>query len=451
MAKRPAGLIYGVEDRPAWPVLCLLALQHIMLISSTLVLPIVLVSEIGGSPIEIRSVVALSMMSCGLGTVVQALRLPGIGSGYLCPNLVGPNFFAASMGAAWAGGLPLMRGMTIAAGLVEAIFARLLPRLSFLFPTEITGLVVFMVGVGLVPLGTSKFVHVEYPGEPIRDTSLLVAAITLALMVGINVWGGKRLKLYGVLIGIVAGYGMSLLAGLLTGTQFQDVAVAPWIGLPGYPGMWQISFSWSLLPGFAIVSICGALKTFGNLVMAEKANDDDWRAADLRRVSGGLMADAVSVTASGLLGGVATDTSASNVSLSAASGATSRWIAYAVGALLVLLGFSPKLAAVLSVVPTPVAGAILVFVICFMILSGLQIIVTTRPDTRKIFVIGIALTFGLSLDILPGLYAQVGPWLRPLFGSSLTLTVVLAVILNQLLAFGARPSDPPEAPPVADG
>src|SRR6185312_1223099 len=42
MAKRPAGLIYGVEDRPAWPVLCLLALQHIMLISSTLVLPIVL-------------------------------------------------------------------------------------------------------------------------------------------------------------------------------------------------------------------------------------------------------------------------------------------------------------------------------------------------------------------------------------------------------------------------
>jgi len=105
---------------------------------------------------------------------------------------------------------------------------------------------------------------------------------------------------------------------------------------------------------------------------------------------------------------------------------------------------------VLSVIPTSVAGAILVFVICFMILSGLQIIVTTRPDTRKIFVVGIALTFGLSLDILPGLYAQVGPWLRPLFGNSLTLTVVLAVILNQVLAFGARPKDPPDAPPVAE-
>ena len=167
MAKRPAGLIYGVDDRPPWSALGLLALQHIMLICSTLILPIVLVTEIGGSAAQVRSVVALSMMACGIGTIVQSMRFAGIGSGYLCPNLVGPNFFAASMAAAWAGGLPLMRGMTIWAGLVEAVFARVLPRLAFLFPTEITGLVVFMVGLGLVPLGASKFLHVEYAGEPI--------------------------------------------------------------------------------------------------------------------------------------------------------------------------------------------------------------------------------------------------------------------------------------------
>ena len=91
------------------------------------------------------------------------------------------------------------------------------------------------------------------------------------------------------------------------------------------------------------------------------------------------------------------------------------------------------------------ASAILVFVVCFMILSGLQIIVSSKPDSRKIFVVGIPLCFGLSLDILPVLYTHVGPWLRPLFESSLTLTVVLAVILNRLLAFGIRPSDPPVA------
>ena len=50
--------------------------------------------------------------------------------------------------------------------------------------------------------------------------------------------------------------------------------------------------------------------------------------------------------------------------------------------------------------------------------------------------IGIPLIFGLSLQPLPELYAHVVPWLRPLFGSALTLATVLAVALNLLLQIG---------------
>jgi len=48
--------------------------------------------------------------------------------------------------------------------------------------------------------------------------------------------------------------------------------------------------------------------------------------------------------------------------LSNATGATSRWIGFGAGGLFILLGFSPKLSAVLSIMPTPVMGAIIVFV-----------------------------------------------------------------------------------------
>ncbi|MFH0880040.1 MAG: solute carrier family 23 protein, partial [Lentisphaerota bacterium] len=226
MAKRPSSLIYGVEDRPPWQVLLLLSVQHIFLMSSTLVLPVVLISEIGGSFDQARSVVGLTMIACGIGTIVQSLRLKGLGSGFLCPNLCGPNFFAASMEAAWLGGLPLMRGMTIIAGLTEACFARMVHRLKFLFPPEITGLVVVMVAVGLIPLGTSKFLGIRYEGEPIQLESLLVACITLLVMVGVNVWGRGRLKLYSVLIGMVCGYVLSILAGIMTREDFMDVARA---------------------------------------------------------------------------------------------------------------------------------------------------------------------------------------------------------------------------------
>jgi NCS2 family nucleobase:cation symporter-2 len=449
MATKPAGLIYGVDDRPPASALALLAVQHIFLMSSSLVLPIVLVTEIGGGFTQVQAVVALTMMACGIGTILQAARWPGVGSGYLCPNLCGPNFFAASMSAAWLGGLPLMRGMTIAAGLVEMVFARFVHRLAFLFPTEITGLVVFMVAVSLVPVGTSKFLHIDYTGEPIQVLSLAAAAATFMVMVGTNIWGNSKLRLYGVLLGMATGYALSAICGLLPASQFEQVAKAPWLGWPALDGMFDIEFRWSLLPAFIIVSICGALKSFGNLVMCEKINDDDWKEPDTRRIGNGLMADGICVLASGLLGGVASDTSASNVSLSAASGATARVIGFAAGGLFIALGFSPKLSALLSIMPPPVAGAILVFVVCFMMTSGLQIMLSTKPDTRKTFVLGTALCFGLSLDILPDLYAHVAPWMRPLFESSLTLATAVAVILHQLLRLGeAKKTVAPASAPV---
>ena len=437
MATKPASLIYGVDDSVPPGALALLAVQHIFLMSSSIVLPIVLVNEIGGSFMDVRAVVALTMIACGIGTILQALRLPGLGSGFLCPNLCGPNFFAASMTAAWLGGIPLMRGMTIFAGLVEIVFARFVHRLAFLFPAEVTGLVVFMVGVGLIPVGVSRFLHIDYSGEPIDNASLMVAVATLFIMIGLNVWGGKQIKLYALLIGMAAGYVLSAVTGQVTMEMFAEVSRAPWLGEPQLDSMFELSFDWSLAPLFVIVSICGALKSYGNLVLCEKVNDEDWKEPDMPRIGRGLTADGLCVTLSGVLGGLPSDTSASTVTFSAASGATARVIGFAAGGLFAVLGFSPKLSALLSIMPAPVSGAILVFVVCFMMISGLVIMLANKPDTRKTFVLGTALCFGLSLDILPQLYASVTPWLRPLFESSLTLSTVVAVILFQLLRFGS--------------
>src|SRR5438093_2325583 len=253
-----------------------------------------------------------------------------------------------------------MRGMTMAAGVVEAAFARVVHWLEFLFPPEITGLVVLMVAAGIVPLGASKFLGINYTGEPIRGMNLLAATLTLLVMVGIKVWGKGKQKLYGVLIGMAFGYLLCFLLGLISSVQFHDVMAVGWVAVPQFDGMWQFSFRWSLLSTWALVSTCGALKSFGNLILCEKINDAEWSRPDIRRVGDRLMADAVAVTASGLFGGVASDTSASNVALSNATGITSRWLGFAASGLFILLGFSPKLSAVLSIMPTPVMGAIIV-------------------------------------------------------------------------------------------
>ena len=70
--------------------------------------------------------------------------------------------------------------------------------------------------------------------------------------------------------------------------------------------------------------------------------------------------------------------------------------------------------------PDPVMGAILVYVACYMILAGIQVITSRMLDARRIFVVGIALIFGLSVDMVPGLYRDVPNQIQPLFSSSLS-------------------------------
>jgi NCS2 family nucleobase:cation symporter-2 len=432
MSEKPKDILYGLEEKPPWPVIILVSLQHIFLMSSTLVLPVVLVGEIGGSFEQVRSVVALTMVACGLGTILQALRCGWIGSGFVCPNLCGPNFFAVSMEAAWTGGLPLMRGMTIFAGLVEAVFARFVSHLKFLFPPEVTGLVIFMVAAGLVPLGISKFLGIEFEGEPIDPVNLGIAIATLAIMIGLNLWSSK-LRLYSVLIGLALGYIFSSTFGLLNSDALLTVARSPWLASPFADGFPTIAFDWALVPVFTIVSITGALKSFGNLIMCEKINDDRWTAPDMKRVSGGLMADAACVAASGLLGGMASDTSSSNVSLAKASGVTSRIIGCSAGLLFVLLGFSPIVSGALVLMPAPVMGAILLYVTSFMIVSAIQIIWSSGIDLRKTFVVSIPLIFGLGLDSFSPAIAGIPAFIRPFAESPLTLTTILAIALHQIL------------------
>ena len=74
--------------------------------------------------------------------------------------------------------------------------------------------------------------------------------------------------------------------------------------------------------------------------------------------------------------------------------------------------------------------------VCFMVISGIQMMSSRMIDIRRTFVIAVSLMFGLSADIFPQLYQHVHPYLKPFFSSSLTVTTVLAVGLNLIMRIG---------------
>ena len=435
MSKRPPNLLYGVDDTPPLLTLLLLGVQHVFIITISLIFPVLIIRAIGGSAAQAGFMVSMAMLAAGVGTILQALNRKGIGSGYLCPALCGPSFLSASLLAAKTGGLSLLFGMTTVAGMFEVLLSRVLHRLRVLFPPEVTGTVVTMVGITVIPVAISNFMGLDATDTVTERSELIVAVVTLGAMVCTNVWCKGKLKLYPILVGMILGYTLSYLLGILGVADLRQFSQAPLLAVPDLD-----YFGWSfdvlLLAPFLIAITCSLLKTVGDITTCQKINDLDWKRVDMKNVSGGILADGLSAAVGGLVGTMGQSTSSSNIGLSIGTGATSRRIAFATGGILVVLAFFPKLATIFVIMPKPVMGATLLFAISFMIVAGFQIIMSRMLDVRKTFVVGISIIFGLSVDVLPGLYEHVHPWIHPIFSSSLSLAAILAVSLNLLLRLG---------------
>lgn len=435
MAVKPSNLIYGVDDRPSLLVTLFLGLQHVSAYAISLIFPVLIVRAMGGTPAQAAALVSVSMIAGGIGTIVQVLRKGPAGSGYLCPQVCGPSFLTASILAAKTGGLSLVFGMTFIAGAFEGLLSRVMKRLRFLFPPEVTGLIVAMVGITVIRVAAMNFLGMDATDRLMEPVEVMVAFFTLAVMIGLTVWGKGKFKLFCALIGMCAGYAAACLLGLLSDDHLSAMTHYPLFSLhiEHHPG-W--SFDPHLLIPFIVAMLCSTLKSVGDITTCQKINDAEWKRPDMGNISKGILADSIGCMSAGLLGGMGQSTSSTNVGLSIASGATSRVIGFAMGAILIALAFFPKLASLFAFMPKPVMGATLIFALSFMVIAGFQIIMSRMIDARKTFVVGISLIFGLTVDVMPEVFVNAHHWIRPVFSSSLATATVTAIILNLLFRIG---------------
>ncbi len=433
--RKPSNLIYGVDDRPGPMMLILMGFQHISLMAIAFIFPIIIVEAIGGTSGQAARLISVAMLASGIGTILQGLKRGPVGSGYLCPLLNGPAFLTASLMAGKAGGFSLIFGMTAVAGCFEAVFSRLISRMRSVFPAEVTGTIVTMVGIEVIPIAIRKFLGVDKTHLVPDPTAIAVAVLTLGAMASFNVWGKGKLRLYSALLGMIVGYAAAAATGILNQESFRIIMETPMFSMPEivHDGF---SFQWVLLAPFLVAALSSALKTMGDVTTCQRINDADWKRPDMVNISGGVLACGIGNILSGMLGALGQSVSSSNIGLSIATGATSRRIAYSAGAILILMAFFPKVASIFVIMPTPIMGASMIFAVSFMILAGLQIILSRMIDSRKTFVIGISIIMGLSVEFVPELYHHVHPWLQPVFNSSLSLATISAIILNLFFRIG---------------
>jgi NCS2 family nucleobase:cation symporter-2 len=435
VAKKPANLIYGLDESPSLAITLLLGLQHILAVSSAFVFPVILLQETGILPAQAERMIYASMIVMGIATILQTLRYGGIGSGYFCAERLSPAYLPASILAVKTGGLPLLAGMTLVSGVCGVVLSRLMSRLRPFFPAEVTGTIVMMVGLALIPVGISRSLGIEESRAVIDPLSVSIASITFFVMAGVTVWGSSKLRLHGVLIGVGVGYLCAYASGMLTHEHLRRFAQAPLISLPSvFHEGW--SFSSALIFPFLMTVLASVLKAAGDLTTCQKINDTEWKRPDMRSIRGGILAESCGVLLSGGAGTMGLTISSANVGLTIATGATSRRIGFACGTMLIAFAFVPKLAVLFASMPGPVIGALVLFTVCFMIVAGVQILTSRMMDARKTFVVGASVVFGLSVDMLPGAYQSVPAMLQPAFSSSLSVATLSALLLNLLFRIG---------------
>ncbi len=433
--RKPAHIIYGLEESPPIPVVIFNGIQHVGVVAINLVYPL-LVFRVVGAPAElVMNLLAAGMVILGLATVLQASRFGPVGSGYMCPATFTATYLAPSLLAAKFGGLPLVFGMTIFGGLVQTAIAPLLSRLRAIFPPEVSGLVVFMIGLSG---GIAGMRSVFGPtAAPAHMSEWIIGAITLASMIGLNVWGKGQARMLCALIGLVIGYIAAAFAGLIGGNIFTVLAQAPWIGLPSFRQV-SWSFNVAMIAPFAIASIANAMKAAGTLTICQKMNDADWVRNDMRPITGGVLADGLASIMAGIGGALAINTSTPAVGLASATGVASRKVAYAVGAIFIILGFFPKLPAILGLMPRPVIVAALLFAVSFIMINGIQMISSRLLDARRTMVVGLSIVAGAAVEVFPSISTSVPSVIAPMIGSSLVLSTVTALLLNLIFRIGVK-------------
>jgi xanthine permease XanP len=431
-ARKPLTLIYGVDDHPPSTIIVSNALQQVCVIAINLVYPIV-VFRAANAPISLTSdLLAVGMLVLGLGTFLQVLRLGPIGSGYMCPSTFTATFLAPSLLAARIGGLPLVFGMTVFAGVFEVLIAPILNRLRGFFPPEISGLVIFMIGWSAGIAGLRVLLAAQAP--TVTPAEWAVAALTLVTMVTLNVWGTGLLRMTCALLGLLAGYVAAGVTGVIDHAHFVPVLKAAWVGIPRFHVGW--SFEPTLIAPFLVASVAAAMKAAGTITICQKIDNADWARPDLRSVTRGVLSDGLTTATAGLAGAVGTNTSTPGVGIAAASGVTSRWVAFAVGAIFLLLGFCPKLTALLAIMPRCIVVSALLFTVTFIIINGVQIMTSRLLDSRRTLILGFSIIAGGAVEIFPSIAAAAPSQLSPMIGSSLVFATVIALVLNLLFRIG---------------
>lgn len=366
----------------------------------------------------------VALLTAGIGTLIFQFITKG-----KVPIFLGSSFafIAPIIYGIQNWGLAATLSGLFAAGIVYMIFSLIIRVRGVvffqkLFPPEVTGPVIMVIGLILAPIGVNMALGKTGDGAAVLlnyDKAIFISMLTLVVTCTLFIFGRGMLQLIPILGGIAAGYILSVFMGVV---DFTAITQASWFSLPDFTTpVWH----WEAIILMSFVAIAPAIEHFGDILAIGNVTGKDFmKDPGLDKT---MLGDGIATSVAASLGGPP-NTTYSEVTGAVAMLKTFNPAIMTFGAIIaIFLAFIGKLGAFLQTIPTPVMGGILLLVFGAITVVGLKTLIQAGErimQPRNIVIISLMIVFGIG-----GMFFNLGE----LTLKGIALSALTGVILNQIL------------------
>ncbi|KAF0994947.1 nucleobase:cation symporter-2 family protein [Geobacillus sp. TFV-3] len=409
-----------------------LGIQHVLaMYAGAIVVPLIVGGALHLTSEQLTYLVAIDLLTCGIATFLQAWKNKWFGIGL--PIMLGCTFTAVGPMIAIGGqyGMPAVYGAILCAGAVVVLISPYFGKLRALFPPVVTGSVVTVIGLTLIPAAVNNMAGGQGAKDFGDPANLALSFGVLALIIVLYRCFKGFIRSIAILLGMAAGTAAAAMMGKVNWTAVAEASWVHWpkpfyFGAPSFHG--PAVFTMVLVAIVSLVESTGVYFALSDICRRRLTDDD---------LAGGYRAEGVAIIIGGLLNAFPYTTYSQNVGLVQLSGVKTRSVIYAAAAFLVLLGFVPKIAAVATIIPAPVLGGAMLAMFGMVIAYGVKMLSEVDLTSQEnLLVIACSVGVGLGVTAVPNLFAELPTGLRILTDSGIVAGSMTAVILNAVFHFG---------------
>lgn len=418
-------LIVGIEDKMSFKEYIIYGFQQVLVESSALTFPVATGLGLGLPKEIIAYMVQAYLIGAGLVTISQSSRLLRL------PCVQGPAavFISVMINVGNTLGVAAAWTAMIIGGLISTLLAWPLGWWGKLRPViaapPVYGPLVTLIGLSLT--GIVMGLILGKPGTPTFGSTFnfVLAGISFLVATILSLYFQKGIFRFGA---ILIAVGVSTMLAASNGrVSFEAVDKAAWFGLPQF-----LPFGWEINAGAILIVFIGYLiaiiESIGNYVLLGEIMGR--QKMDEARINRGILGESIGSMVAGAIGGVGTTSYAQNIGAIAVTGIGSRHVITASGIIVLILGFIPKVGALVASIPPAVLGGIYILTWGMLIMQGIRVLGRMRLSNLNMIIAGSTFMLGMGAYFIPPQYlATLSPVGKAIMSTGLIVGTIVGITL----------------------